>query len=438
MSNNADFYVWTTNMARHPNACQYYRIQVPFRSLDTLGLAQTYEDTGEHPQEALQAMLTSNIVHMYSVSGSTALHKARTIRDMKAGDLGGRMMIPPAVIYDCDDNTDFVHPFNRTFAYLGVRNYPDARLLKPFENLEWADQDGNKTVCWKHEDEDGPATHSNGIPYDVERNLAAMKERHELIRTCHGATASTRALAQYYEQVIGQKNTYVYPNTVILEDYEPQFEVIRKDPDEIRILWQGSESHYVDWYPLRDAIKVITEKYPKVKWVIFGQWFKWVHDIIPDDRVEHHGWTAYEAFKLKRGLMNIDINLCVLANNAFNRCKSAIKWYEGSIWNRPEATLAANVEPYHEIEAGVTGMLYNDPADFVEKLSAMIENPELCRTLAENAKKWVIANRTPEKTAPGLFEFYQDCANRRRREAEGPLIVAPTQDQMKKVLARRR
>lgn len=435
MSNNSDFYVWTTNMARHPNACQYYRIEVPFRSMDKMGIAQIYEDIGDNPRESVQAMLTANIVHMYSVGGSTALHKAKTIRDMKGGDLGGREMAPPAVIYDCDDNTDFVHPFNRTFAYLGVRSYPDARLLRPGENLEWEDHTGEKINLWRHADEEGPATESGGIPYEVERNLAAMKERHELIRTCHGATASTRALESYYKDVIGQKNTYVFPNTVIPEDYE-HFDVVRKDPECVRVLWQGSESHYVDWYPLRDAIKIASERYPQIKWVIFGQWFKWVHDMIPDDRVEHYGWTDYAAFKLKRGLLNIDINLCVLANNAFNRCKSGIKWYEASIWNRPEATLAARTEPYNEIEDGVTGLFYNNAEDFVQKLGVLVENADLRRTLGENAKKWVLGNRTPEKTIPGLFEFYKECHEQRKR-ADQPLIVAPTHAEMKKVLAKR-
>lgn len=426
-----NFYIWTSNEARDPNACQYYRITTPLHQLAKMyPNVKVYEDNGERPVEAVQAMIQSDLVQFYSLGGEDPLHKLRVLKDMKPNDLDGRIVYPPAIIYDVDDNADFVHPFNRTFSYLGVRSYPDVRLLtKEDGGLDWTDHKGRKKVLW----EDGQ-TESMGYVFDIERNLREMKVRHQIIKECHGATVSSRALASYFSDVIGQKNTYVYPNTVVPSDY-PQFEVVRKDPECIRILWQGSESHYVDWYPLRDALKEITDKYPQVKWVIFGQWFDWVHEIIPDERVEHHPWLPYTAFKLYRGLLNADINLCPLANNPFNRCKSAIKWYEGSIWNKPEATLAARVEPYHEIEDGVTGMLYNTPEEFVQKLSLLIEDSELRARLGHAAKCWVLDNRTPEKTIPGLLEFYQECRN--IRKAPGGKLIVPGSDAAIKKLAAR-
>ncbi len=426
-----NFYIWTTNEARNPNACQYYRITTPLSQLSKMyPNVQVYEDTGEKQVEAVQAMIQSDLIQFYALGGEDPLHKLRVIKEMKPNMLDGRMIYPPAVVYDTDDNADFVHPFNRTFVNLGVRSYPDVRLLTADDGgLDWADYKGRKKVLW----EDGKTT-SDGFVFDIERNLREMKIRHQLIRECHGATVSAPSLASYFRDVIGQKNVYVYPNTVVPSDYE-QIEVVRKDPECVRILWQGSESHYVDWYPLREALKEITDKYPQVKWVIYGQWFDWVHDFIPDDRIEHHNWSPYQQFKLKRGLLNADINLCPLANNPFNRCKSAIKWYEASIWDKPEATLAARVEPYKEIEDGVTGLLYDTPAEFVQKLSTLIENVELRRTLGENAKKWVLDNRTPEKTIPGLMEFYQECRNI-RKAPDSKLIVPGTNAEIAK-LARR-
>jgi glycosyltransferase involved in cell wall biosynthesis len=427
MSEN--FFIWTTNEARNPNACQYYRITTPLHQLSKMyPNVKVYEDTGERPVEAVQAMIQSDLVQFYSLGGEDPLHKLRVLKDMKPNDLDGRMIYPPAVVYDTDDNADFVHPFNRTFAFLGVRSYPDVRLLtKDDGGLECADHKGRQQVLWEDQ-----KTESLGFQFDIERNLKNMKIRHTLIKECHGATVSSRALKSYFENVIGQKNTYIFPNTVVPSDYAQRFEAVRKDPECVRILWQGSESHYVDWYPLRDAISEITKKYPQVKWVIFGQWFDWVHDIIPDDRVEHHDWAAYQAFKLTRGLLNADINLCPLANNPFNRCKSAIKWYEASIWNKPEVTLAQKTEPYHEIEDGVTGLLYSTPAEFVEKLSLLIENADLRSKLANAAKQWVLDNRTPEKTIPGLMDFYQECRNI-RKGPEGKLIVTGTDADIKKL-----
>lgn len=253
------------------------------------------------------------------------------------------------------------------------------------------------------------------VLFDIERNLHNMKITHEIIRTSHGATLPSRALASYFKEVIGQPNVYIFPNTVVPEDYE-HFRVMRKD-DKVRILWQGGESHYIDWFPLRAALQRIVEKYrDKVTFVIWGSLFKWIHGVIPEDMIEHHPWRAYDSYKLKRGLLNIDINLCPLVDNPFNRCKSPIKWYEGSIWDEPEATLAQKTEPYHEIQHGKTGLLFKTSDEFVEMLSSLIDNPELRTRLGEGAKKWVLANRTPDATLPGLFDFYTETRNRQKRD----------------------
>jgi glycosyltransferase involved in cell wall biosynthesis len=83
--------------------------------------------------------------------------------------------------------------------------------------------------------------------------------------------------------------------------------------------------------------------------------------------------------------------------------------------NKPEATLAARVGPYKdEMEDGVTGLLYDDPKDFFDKLCVLIEKEELRRELAERAKKWVLENRHYEKTVPRLYEWYQELRARKK------------------------
>lgn len=412
-----DFLLWSVNRAHNPGACQYYRIDAPMESLYKMYDIQTYQDTGEFPVEALRAQFNADIVQLYSLSGEQILHQVKTLNKVKPVMTENGMKFPPTIVYDTDDNADFVHPFNPSFAVLGVRSYPDAHFLQPGEDLFWEDADAKQHLLWVDKyTQNGPVT------FDIERNLKNMKIRHEIIRNCHGATVSSPALASYFKEVIGQQNVHVYYNTIIPEHYS-SFEAVRHDPDEVRILWQGSNSHFIDWFPLRGAIKTIVDKYPKVKWVIFGEWFDWVHDVIPDDRVEHHSWVLYPAFKFVRGMFNADINLCPLADNVFNRGKSAIKFYEGSIWKNPEATLAQNTGPYKEIIDNETGLLYNTPEEFVEKLSALIENVELRKRLGHAAKDWVLHNRLPEHTTPGLFDFYNETRSRHKRALTGQAII---------------
>jgi len=423
--------IWTSNEVKNPGACQEYRIRVPANSLFNMFEVQTYEDRGENPTESLKYMFNADVIQLYSLSGSAILHRQQTIQAMApAVNEAGVLRVPPAFVYDCDDNTDFVHPFNNTFAWLGVRAYPDARLLKPGDDLEWKDDHDRPQGNWI----DGQ-THVGGRVFSVERNLLNMKIRHEIIRNSDGATASSKPLADYFKHVCGQKHVYVYPNTVVPEDY-PAFRAVRKDTETVRILWQGSSSHLIDWYPLRHAVKAIAEKYgTKIKFVIFGEKLPFVEDCIPPELLEFHGWVDYSAYKLYRGLLNCDINLCPLANNAFNRCKSAIKWYEASVWDdQPEATLAQSGGPYDEITDGVNGLLFSNPTEFVEKLSLLIEDAQLRKTLAQNAHEWVMNNRLMKHTTPGLHEFYQEVRARQVRERTGrSLIKSATDVEMEKV-----
>jgi len=426
----ANFFVWTLNFAKR-SACSYYRIEVPMTQLDQMQMASVFEDKGDGGEQSALAIAYSDIAHFYAIGGEQPLNRIQRLKKMKPGHRAGHDLYAPAVIYDIDDNNDFVHPFNTSFAHMGVRGYPDARLLKPGDGLEIVKGEGESAEMiggWI----DGE-THYNGIKFDVARNLHQMKVRHQIIRECHGVTVSSPTLAKYMKQVIGAKDVYVFPNTVVPAHYE-KIRAVRED-DQVRILWQGGMSHWIDWYPLRFALKAICDKYPKVKFVIFGEWFNWIHEMIPDHMVEHHPWVEYDAYKLKRGLLNIDINLCPLANNAFNACKSGIKWYESILWEKPEATLAAKTAPYAEIVDGETGLLYSTPEEFVEKLGVLIENRELRNRLAEGAKRWVLDNRTPEKTIPGLFDFYTEVRARQKREIGAPIIKQATIEEIKKIVA---
>ena len=413
----SQFHVWTHNFKPERHACSYYRIEVPLTQMMERDLAKVYEDTPNQSPEtqknSVLALMFSDIMHQYSLSGEQTLHRYQSIKRKKPAMHGETLVVPPSIIYDVDDNADFVHPFNYTFPTMGIRAYPSAKLLKPGDVLVYENAEGVPEELWVDKE-----TVYNDNVFDIQRNLYDMKVRHEVIRTADAATVSTRALATYFRDVIGQKNVYVFPNTIVPAHNE-QFEVVRKPEDDgiVRILWQGSVSHYIDWFPLREGLARIVEKYRgKVKFVIFGQLFPWVHNIIPEDMIEYHPWCLYEAYKLKRGLLNCDINLCPLADDVFNRCKSAIKWYEASILRTPEATLAQRTEPFHEIEDNVTGLLFRDNEEFVQKLSALIDSPDLRTRLATAAKQWVLTNRTPDATIPALFDFYTDVRARTKRD----------------------
>jgi len=400
--------------ARRAGACQYYRIRVPFNALEQMGHAFTHIDDGtSDAMLSTQAMLHSDIVQMYAVDSDLMGATVQTIRAMKPQlNDEGVLRVPPSVVYDIDDNNDYVHPFNPAFERLGYRTYPDGKVMAPGDNITIALADGTEKVLWN----DGETIGSNGQLFNIARNRHTVSAQMQLARLCDAVTVPSKALAQYFRVVQKCENVYVFPNTVVPSDwYFPN--LVPRTDGKVRILWQGGDSHTIDWVPLKGAIGEICRKYPNVEIVIWGAASPWITDEVPADQLQVWKWVDYAGYRPLRAVIDCDINLAPLADNVFNRCKSAIKWYEASLGPRPEATLAANVEPYRlEMVDGETGLLYNTPEEFVQKLSALIESADLRHKLAQGAQQWVLANRTPEATIPGLLAFYQELRARRRQE----------------------
>lgn len=399
-----------------PGGCFYYRVQVPFRGLQRLGLSNICVDQGKgitrEERNAVQA--SSDIVLMYASSGKAREDAMDILLNMKpgVGTDGITMEYPPSIVFDMDDNLDYVHPMNPAFVGLGTRNW-NGDLLNVGDQLNVKLADGSDIILWEDN-----KTRASGKLFDIALNHATVAHAHRLARRSDGVTVASTFLKEYYEGVVKCKNVYFFPNSVIPDEY-PSAKLAPRDDGTIRLLWQGGASHLPDWFPIRDAIRAICLKYPHVRVVIWGQKFEWIHSNIPEAQLEFIPWIGYDGYKAHRTLVDADINLCPLVDNIFNRSKSCIKWYEGSIISRPEATLAQRVRPYtEEIVDGETALFYEGPQEFVEKLSVLIENEALRRTLGENAKKWVLENRHFEKTVPGLFEFYQELRARKRALVE--------------------
>ena len=405
------------------SACIYYRIEVPFMGLMKLGLAECFEDRGTHSgdkderdKQSLLSMLTSDINLLYAMDPSSGRSLLETTRKMKAGTLNGRLIYPPSTVYDIDDNLDWVHPFNTTYAIYGIRT-ESGDLLNPGDQVGTRLADGRELILWQ----DGHTKNNKGFKFDITRNLGWNRALHEFVRNCDGFTTPSPYLAEFHKRN-GYPQTYVFPNSVIPEDWYFPNLVPRKK--EVRVLWQGGASHMSDWYALKPAMTYIAKKYPHVKFVIFGEVFKWITDAIPEAQLEIHPWVPYESYKLKRAILDCDINICVLRDDEFSRSKSAIKFYEGSLGPRPEATLAPDMPPYNqEITDGENGLLYDPNKDqriaaesFAANLEHLIKNADLRKTLGANAKKWVLENRHYLKTVPGLYDFYMDLRLRKQRE----------------------
>ncbi|MEM2073841.1 MAG: hypothetical protein QXO33_04765 [Nitrososphaeria archaeon] len=105
-------------------------------------------------------------------------------------------------------------------------------------------------------------------------------------------------------------------------------------------------------------------------------------------KIRCHAWVNLYDYYIKFSYLNFDIGLAPLQDTIFNRCKSALKFYEYSIFGIP--TAASNVIPY-SLECNY--LIDNTYESWFEKLGALISDEKLRKRVAEEAREWVFANR---------------------------------------------
>ena len=309
----------------------------------------------------------------------------------------------PTIVVETDDNLFNVSPLNQAFKNLGIRDM-DGNMI-PIGHHIGVVQGGEKKILW--------ADGKEG--FSLSRNRQAMASYKTILELADVVQCSTPEVEKAVLANATPRRTNVFPNMVRLDHY-PQVDIV-KDPKRIRILWQGGSAHYEDWYPLKEAIGNISKKYPEVDWIMWGANYPWVNELIPAERITYMDWCPYQEYKLRLCMIGHDISLAPLTDNVFNRCRSAIKWYEASVLKTPAATLAQNTGAYKaEIEDGKTALLFNNPKEFEEKLSLLIEDTKLRKELGANAKQWISENRDAMKLVPKMFMSWAQLREERKLE----------------------
>lgn len=396
---------------RKPSAQRYYRIMQPLYAMKRLGLSDiVLPTTGESGPEYLQQMTGSDIILAHNLNNEAGEDLVKQFSEMEPIRPEGKLIVPPCFVIDSDDALEYTYPMNPAFAAFGVRSWDGSRL-KPGDKLTYPGANGEDFDVWVDKETLGQAS----ITFDIERNISTIARHYSMANMAAGVTVTCEYLASMYREQ-GVENVYVYPNSIRESDYYYPDLVPRKK--KIRLLWEGGGSHLDSWLTIQTPLAEVLKDNPHVTLVTWGGFNdEALRRYFPQEQHESHGWNDYGGYKIKRAIIDIDINLCPLKDTPFSNSKSAIRWYEGSLGPRPEAALAANIGPYKEIEDGKTGLLYDTPEEFTEKLTALIKNAELRKTLGANARRWVLNNREADKTALGLFEFYSEIKAKQRRDA---------------------
>jgi len=260
------------------------------------------------------------------------------------------------IVIDYDDDPFSTHPLNPAYKWHGVEEVP------------YIDDDGNESMIW----EDGV----NG--FSIEANIKRRYMFRAGFKNADMVTTTTDILKKTFSKI--NKNTIALPNLIDFNIFQP----IEMKKKEVRILWQGGNSHYHDLYMIVPAIKKIIKKYDNVTFVFFGDFgFKGLFKDIPEGRIEYNSWVQQVAYPYKMMTLNADINLCPIIDDVFNRSKSSLKYLEASALKIP--SIASDIPPYSkDITHGKDGILVSEDKWF-DAIENLILDRDKRLKLANNA-----------------------------------------------------
>ena len=288
-----------------------------------------------------------------------------------------------SVVVDYDDDPFSTHPLNPSYQWYGI------------ENVSYTFADGTEKMLWQ----DGEAG------FNIETNLQRRFMFRANFKKADMVTCTTDILKNTLSKI--NPNTVVLPNLIDFNIFHP-VEMVKK---EIRIGWQGGFSHYHDLYMVAPAIKKIIKKYDNVKFVFFGDMgFQGLFKDIPEDKIEWVNWVQHVAYPYKLMTLNIDIGLCPIIDDQFNRSKSSLKYLEYSALKIP--TIASNIPPYNvDITDGENGILVGDDK-WYEAIEELVNNEEKRRVIANNAYDNVRENHCASKFSYLWKDSYMELLNK--------------------------
>lgn len=356
-------------MAESPDGCTWYRVSQFAQTAKRLGLCDHKWLKWSLSESEIATLITAADVYLLRLNDQTET----IVKSLKKNP------VRKPIILDIDDKYEDINPLSDHYRYLGT----DEVTL------------GDGSYLWQA-----------GVgEFDPKANAKRLASFERVMGTVDAIITTTLKLRTYALQF--NPNVVVIPNCIdphLFPDRRPS-----KDTT-IRIVWSGGSSHYEDLAVIKPVLKEILTEFPQVEYHHVGQGFKGILKDLPEKRVFTYRWLPPEAHGYRLVTIGADIGLCPLERNAFNTYKSSVKHYEYA--GAGMVTVARNIEPYTEdITHGKTGVLYEDNDDLKTKLVELITDPLKRASVADAARKDVLARRSVEKVTKDWCAFLAGTAS---------------------------
>jgi len=283
-------------------ACDYYRTLIPMHTalakkeiqLRELWISNLLVSMTTEKKKFVDAM-SSDIYFLQRVNSSLLIEKLRSF--IKEANLNSKLVM------DYDDDIFHVSPLSNHYVDYGTEE------IKILNN-------GQIVHEWK-----------DGENINIEQNIKRIEEIKKSISMVDMITTTNDHLAR----ILGEynPNVKVLPNCVDFSSWN-NLDIRRKDPNEIRICWQGGHSHWEDLHLIRNSLIEIARRYENVKILMVGYMPHSMEKDFKPGQFEFHPWVETSAHPYHMASLDADIAIIPVKDSIFNRSKSIIKWVEFS------------------------------------------------------------------------------------------------------------
>lgn len=223
------------------------------------------------------------------------------------------------------------------------------------------------TKIWLDFDDDLLTVPSSNPSHKFYSSPQKKKAIKKLCEMAHVVTVSTQGLADSMPETA--KRVEIVPNCsdLRIQGHTEKLKTVQKI-DKL-IFWRGSATHDEDLFEYCEAMAEIAKLHKDWKFFFLGAPWWGVNRFIPENQLLTFPPVHLPRYFSFIEAMSPEICIVPLARNVFNTRKSNIAWQEASLAG--SACVVPNwTEWQHE-----GAMLYENPKEFVQCVSALIKDP---------------------------------------------------------------
>lgn len=164
-------------------------------------------------------------------------------------------------------------------------------------------------------------------------------------------------------------------------------------PSEVRIGLVGGEDHAIDFLEIRSVLETIAARHSQVRFIEYGGGAGQALAGIPPERVESHRRNYnYQTHPARLAGMTLDLAAVPLRDDAFNACRSDIKFLEFGFLGVP--AVFSPIGEYPEVvRMGGSGLLATTPDEWLEALDQLIVDTDARCAMGARAREHVVRTR---------------------------------------------